>query len=369
MAEPLKYLYDPAFFEHLCVVLKKTIPNFDRNRFIHAVFDTEWPDLELKQRTRKVTLALHLILPKEFDKAAEYLVDTSKRYLEEKYDKPIYPLIFLPDYIEVYGLDHFEQSMDALEQITQLISAEFAIRPFIIQYPKKAIQKMQQWSKHNNHHVRRLASEGCRPRLPWAMGLPAFKKDPSPILPILENLKKDKSEYVRRSVANNLNDIAKDHPDIVLKIARQWKDISPETNWILKHGSRTLLKQGQTEALNFHGFNPNMKTQVTDLKMDNKKIKIGQTGEFAFNVANHEKKKSNLRIEYAITFLTSTGKYSKKVFKVSEKEFLPDEKINFVRKQRFTDFTTRKHFPGKHKLEVIVNGKMKNSLDFHLIKT
>ncbi|MEQ9412929.1 MAG: hypothetical protein RIF39_03825, partial [Cyclobacteriaceae bacterium] len=229
MAEPLKYMYDPEFFDHLCQVLKKTIPKFDDNQFIHAVFDTDWPELELKQRTRKVTLALHHILPKDFEKAAECLVKVSRIYLQEKYDKPLYPLIFLPDYVEVFGLDHFAQSMDALEQITQLISAEFAIRPFIVKYPLKTMRKMKQWSKHKNHHVRRLSSEGCRPRLPWVMGLPAFKNDPSPILPVLENLKNDKSEYVRRSVANNLNDIAKDHPEIVLKIAKQWKDISPAT--------------------------------------------------------------------------------------------------------------------------------------------
>lgn len=361
-------MYDPEFFDHLCQVLKKTIPKFDDNQFIHAVFDTDWPELELKQRTRKVTLALHHILPKDFEKAAECLVKVSRIYLQEKYDKPLYPLIFLPDYVEVFGLDHFAQSMDALEQITQLISAEFAIRPFIVKYPLKTMRKMKQWSKHKNHHVRRLSSEGCRPRLPWAMGLPAFKNDPSPILPVLENLKNDKSEYVRRSVANNLNDIAKDHPEIVLKIAKQWKDISPATNWILKHGSRTLLKQGQNEALGFHGFNPNLKTHVSSLKMNGKKIKIGQVGEFSFKVANQEKKKVLLRIEYAITFLTSTGKNSRKVFKVSEKEFLPEEKISFVRKQRFTDFTTRRHFPGKHKLEVIVNGVPKASLSFQLVK-
>lgn len=368
MAEPLKYQYNPEFFDHLCSVLKKTVPNFNDIRFIHSVFDTDWPELELKQRTRKVTLALHPILSQDFKKAAKCLVEISKIYLEEKYDKPIFPLTFLPNYVEIYGLDHFEQSMDALEQITQLISAEFAIRPFIIQYPKQTMLKMKQWSKHKNHHVRRLSSEGCRPRLPWAMGLPAFKKDPSAILSILENLKQDKSEYVRRSVANNLNDIAKDHPQIVLNIAKQWKDISPETNWILKHGSRTLLKQGQNEALDFHGFSSNLKTQVPLLKMNRKKIKIGQSGEFSFKVANQERKKAQLRIEYAITFLTSTGKLSRKVFKVSEKEFLPNEKISFVRKQRFSDFTTRKHFPGKHKLEVIVNGKSKSSLDFQLVK-
>lgn len=368
MTEPLKYMYNPEFFEYLCSVLKKTIPNFNNRRFIHTIFDSEWPDLELKQRTRKVTLAMHAELPPDFEKAVHCVVATAKEYLQAQYDKAVYPLIFLPDYIEVYGLDHFEKSMDAIENITQLISAEFAIRPFIEKYPQKTMQKMMQWSKHESPNVRRLSSEGCRPRLPWGMGLPEFKKDPTPILPILENLKKDKSEFVRKSVANNLNDIAKDHPNLVLKIARQWKNGSPETNWILKHGSRTLLKKGHTRALDFHGFNPRLKTQVPVLNFEKNKIKIGKSGEFSFSAINQEKRKSNLRIEYAITFITATGKESRKVFKVTEKVFGAGEKINFSRQQRFTDFTTRKHFPGKHNLEIVINGKPKKKIDFYLTR-
>ncbi len=368
MAEPLKYWYNPEFFEHLCGVLKKTIPDFNEVKFIHSVFDTEWPDLELKQRTRKVTLCLNKILSKNYPTAIGYIIATAKEYLRENYSKPIYPLIFLPDYVELYGLDHFDESMVAIEEVTQLISAEFAVRPFIVKYPNQTMKQMLRWSKHKNEHVRRLASEGCRPRLPWAMGLPEFKKDPSPILPILENLKRDKSEYVRRSVANNLNDIAKDHPQLILQIAKKWKGISPETDWILKHGSRTLLKQGHNDALGFHGFNPNLKTQVAGLSLRGKKIKIGDSGAFHFAVTNQENKKANVRVEYAITYRTSTGKSSRKVFKVAEREFMAGEKINFKRKQRFTDFTTRKHFPGLHRLEVIVNGKPKKDLRFSLIK-
>ncbi len=368
MAEPLKNMYDPEFFDHLCKVLREIIPGFNEREFIHSVFDTEWPDLELKQRTRKVTLALHKVLPDNFERALPYILKIAKSYITKEYDKPAYPLIFLPDYIEVYGMDHFEKSMDAIEYITTLISAEFAIRPFIIKYPTKAMKKMKQWSKHKNHHVRRLASEGCRPRLPWAMGFPAFKKDPKPIIPILENLKADKSEYVRRSVANNLNDIAKDHPDLVLQLAKKWKNHSPETNWILKHGSRALLKQGHNIALSFHGFNNKIKTQVVKLKLDKKRIKIGASATFSFDAVNKESKQVALRIEYAIYYLTSTGKISKKVFQITEKEFRAGEKISFARKQRFTDFTTRKHYPGGHKLEIIVNGVAKAIIGFQLIR-
>lgn len=367
MAEPLKYLYGPAFFEKLCPVLKDHIPGFDDTRFIHRVFDTEWPDLELKQRTRKVTESLKQFLPDDFVKASGYLVNASRSLKNRNGVEMAYPFIFFPDYVELFGMDHFDESMKALEEMTQLISAEFAIRPFILKYPDQTMRQMKTWSRHENHHVRRLSSEGCRPRLPWAMGLPCFKENPDSILPILENLKRDKSEYVRRSVANNLNDIAKDHPDVVLTIAKKWQGLSKETDWILKHGSRTLLKQGHTTALNFHGFDPNLNSEVKKLKLSAEKIRIGSAAEFSFDFFNKEKKPNNFRLEYAISFLTSTGKSSRKVFKITERKLEANEKINIARKQRFTDFTTRKHFPGKHKLEIIVNGKTKSSLSFQLI--
>ena len=123
-------------------------------------------------------------------------------------------------HIEVYGLGYPEESLHALEQITRLVSAEFAVRPFILRDPDRTMEYFRRWSLDENATVRRLASEGCRPRLPWAVALPMFKKDPSPLLPILENLKDDASLYVRKSVANNLNDISKDHPDLVLELAR-----------------------------------------------------------------------------------------------------------------------------------------------------
>ena len=222
MSEPLKFMYNVQFFERLVPVLKEVIPRFEERKFVYSVFDTAWADLELKQRTRQVTRALHRTLPSEYPQAVEMVIAISN-LLRTKEKAQSYPFIFLPEYIELYGMDHFSLSMKAIEESTKLVSAEFAIRPFIIRYPKETMATMLSWSKHPEASVRRLASEGCRPRLPWAMGLPDFKKDPGPILPILENLKNDSSEYVRRSVANNLNDIAKDHPDLALQIAKKWK--------------------------------------------------------------------------------------------------------------------------------------------------
>lgn len=368
MAEPLKNLYNPIFFEELCPVLRQHIPEFDSTRFIHRIFDTEWPELELKQRVRKVATVLHLFLPADFKKASTYLTEISNSLRQKNGTEISFPYIFLADYIELFGQEHFSEAMRAIQEVTQLISAEFAIRPFIVRYPDKTMKQMLLWSKHQSHHVRRLSSEGCRPRLPWAMALPEFKKDPSIILPILENLKTDSSLFVRKSVANNLNDISKDHPHIVLAIAKRWKGLSKETDWILKHGSRTLLKNGSREALTFHGFNSELKSVIKKLNIVSKKVKIGASTSFSFEIASGEKKPSMFRLEYAIHFITSSGKVSRKVFQIAEKVIVPNQPTTFSRKHRFTDFTTRKHFPGKHVLEIIVNGESKAEVKFDLVR-
>jgi 3-methyladenine DNA glycosylase AlkC len=348
-------MYNVQFFERLCPVLNQVIPDFDERKFIHTVFDDKWPDLELKQRTRQITLALHQCLPADFSEAAGLIINISAQLRKQGLEQH-YPFIFLPDYIEVYGIENFSVSMKSLEECTKLVSAEFAIRPFIVRYPEEAMKCMSCWSTHPDAAVRRLSSEGCRPRLPWAMGLPAFKKDPSPILPILENLKADMSEYVRRSVANNLNDIAKDHPDIVLDIAKKWRGKSVETDWILRHGCRTLLKHGQKEALHLHGFNPTVKADVKNLRLSNKVV-VGMHLEFEFDFIHREKQSALFRFEYAIEYLTRTGKTSRKVFKLNENMYQPGKMIHFERKQSFKNFTTRQHYKGKHYLSILANGK------------
>lgn len=267
-----------------------------------------------------------------------------------------YPLIFIPEFISSYGLQHFELSMRALEDITQLISAEFAIRPFILQYPHETMKQMMKWSKHPSAAVRRLSSEGCRPRLPWAPALPEFKKDPTQVLAILENLKCDPSDSVRRSVANNLNDIAKDNPAVALQVAHRWRGKHPLTDWIVKHGCRTLLKKGDVSVLTLHGFNPKAKASVGKLKLSDK-VGIGGNLEFRFMFVSREKRSTKFRIEYCIDYLTSSGKVSRKVFKLTENSFEPNDEVELRRRQSFKNFTTRKHYPGKHRLRILVNGK------------
>ena len=355
MSEQLKYMYNPQFFETLCPVIKEVVPDFRERQFVHAVFDRTWPDLELKQRTRHVTKAFGACLPSDYSKAIEQVLYICRLLQEKEKAQPRYPYIFLPDYIEQYGLNYFELSMRAIEESTKLVSAEFAIRPFIEKYPSQSLAMMLRWSKHSHPAVRRLSSEGCRPRLPWGMGLPFLKKDPTPILPILENLKADPSDSVRRSVANNLNDIAKDHPEIALSISQKWKGMSPETDWIVRHGCRTLLKRGHSTALRLHGLDPKAQGQIKKLHTD-KEVAIGSSLNFQFKFVNIEKNPTRFRLEYVIDYITRSGSTSTKIFKIAENSFDPGKPILYKRKKSFVDCSTRTHFEGRHRLRIIANG-------------
>lgn len=364
MAEPLKNMYNPAFFEKLCPVMKECLPGFDCRDFIFRVFNNTWPDLELKERVRHIAVVLHGFLPSDFKKAARMLVNLSHRLRLSEIREQGFATIFIPEYIQVYGLDYPDDSLEAMEEITRLVSAEFAIRPFLLQYPEKTFAKMYVWSKHSEASVRRLSSEGCRPRLPWAMGIPSLKKDPTPILRILETLKCDPSEYVRRSVANNLNDIAKDHPQLVLDIVKKWQGKDLNTDWIIRHGCRTLLKRGNQSALTLHGFNPAHKARLISFSLPQKKVRIGDELRFVVDFVSNEKKPANFRLEYAIDYITSSGKTSRKVFKLTENEFVPQEPVTLQRKQSFKNFTTRKHFKGKHFITILANGKKLATKEF-----
>jgi 3-methyladenine DNA glycosylase AlkC len=361
-------MYNPQFFEKLCPVLRSVIPGFDCSAFISRVFNNSWTDLELKERVRQIALVLHYFLPQDFPAAADILVRLSIALRKDGVREQGFATIFVPDYVHIFGLDHVDESLAALETITQLVSAEFAIRPFILNHPEKTMAQMLSWSKHADANVRRLSTEGCRPRLPWAMGLPALKKDPAIILPILENLKNDSSEYVRRSVANNLNDIAKDHPELVLKLVKKWFGKTANTDKIIKHGCRTLLKKGNMHALKLHGYNPECKAKIKSLSLEKKKIKIGQHLTFGFNFISEEKKSSNFRLEYAIDYITSSGKTSRKIFKITENRFEPKSLTAITRKQSFKDFTTRKHYKGKHSISILANGRKLASAEFMVMR-
>jgi len=363
----IKDIYSPSFYENFGQAVAELDPDFDNQKFINAIYESNFDQKEWKERMKHTTVVLHQFMPQDFPEAVVLIDKIINNLKKNKFTEGNLAFIFFADYIEMYGLEDFKTSAKAFVSITQFISCEFAVRPFILKYKEKMIEEMVKWSLHENHHVRRLSSEGSRPRLPWAMAIPFLKKDPASILPILENLKNDSSEYVRRSVANNLNDIAKDNPQIVLEIAGKWKGITKETDAIIKHGCRTLLKQGHPEILNHYGLE-STNIELSNFEIKTPVVKIGEYLQFQFHLNNKNNEAKTIRLEYAVHYKKSKGHLAKKVFKISEKIYQPNQLIKVVRNQSFKIITTRVFHTGIHQLTIIINGTESEALEFELIE-
>ncbi|MFR2551143.1 MAG: DNA alkylation repair protein [Clostridioides difficile] len=319
--------------------------------------DETWNNLELKARCRKISMSLGMYLPEDYKEALSIL---------EKSVAGFYFAFFFPDFVEVYGQDdiNWDLSISALERNTEYWSSEFAVRAFIIKDEERMMAQMRKWSKHKSEHVRRLASEGCRPQLPWGQAISKFKKDPTPVLPILEQLKTDTSTYVQKSVANNLNDISKTHPDLVISIAKDWYGKNKSTNWIVKHGCRTLLKKGNRDVLALFGYDDTTSINIQDFTLETTSISIGEDLTFSFNIL--AKKATKTRLEYGIDYMKSNGKRNRKIFKISEVSLKENEKKSYMKKHSFADVSVRRHYPGIHSITIIINGVEKGKLDFEL---
>ena len=227
---------------------------------------------------------------------------------------------------------------------------------------------MESWAKHKNEHVRRLASEGCRPRLPWGGNFDEAISNPQVILPILETLKNDESLYVRKSVGNSLNDISKDNPDVALETSIRWlKEGHEHAKWIVKKGLRGLLKQAHPKSLELFGYSNPKAVSVHEFKLAKNTVKIGERLDFEFSVFNESKSDSKIRLEYLVDYCKKNGR-STKVFQIAEFELEAKKKRTFNKYQSFADMSTRKHLPGTHFIAIRVNGVIKQSLIFKVTK-
>lgn len=323
--------------------------------FLQALLTPDFGSLELKQRIRKTASTLYQQLDLPFAQACAVLKPVSAHFGG-------IPGFIFPDVVEQFGLNDVDTALDALGHFTCFSTSEFAIRPFLQLYPQQTLAQMLLWAQSNNHHLRRLASEGCRPRLPWGRGLPQFQRDATPLLPILETLKSDDSDYVRRSVANNLNDISKDQPELVLALAKQWQGQNAQTDWIIKHGLRTLLKKRDTTALTLFGYQtPTLSASLTLIKHT---VQMGDSLQFLVALTS-EQPLGKLRLEYAIDFASKTGKARHKVFQLLERT-VSEPQLQLNRSYRFVDMTTRKHYPGAHQLHLVINGQIYCTVPFEL---
>lgn len=364
MPEPMKdKYYNNDSLHDLASRIKAVYPPFQVDNFIGSVMNEAWNVLELKARVRQITVNLGKYLPANYQQAIGVLDQVAAGYTVGHHDNA---LIYFPDFVEVYGQDesHWDLSISALERYTPLSTAEFAVRPLIIKHEARMMQQMAVWAVHDHEHVRRLASEGCRPALPWGKALPRFKKDPSPVLAILELLKADPSLYVRKSVANNLNDISKTHPGLVIKMAKEWYGKHRHTDWIVKHGCRTLLKKGNREVLALFGYHDAGSVDITDFALGASSIACGEKITFSFAVSARETTK--VRLEYGIDYVKAGGKRSRKIFHISETLFNANQKKTYTKNHSFADTSSRKHYPGIHSITLIVNGDERDTLNVEL---
>ncbi|MBK6343375.1 MAG: DNA alkylation repair protein [Flavobacteriales bacterium] len=359
MAEPLKEMFNAAYFARLAKEMQTVHPRFKRSEFFKdAQHGNE--TRELNARMRHASITLRTYLPSDYRKAVQILMDVAPRMPKG------YTALLYPDFVSQFGLDDPPNSLEALKYFTSFGSSEFAVREFFRRDPIGTLKVMRSWAEDQNEHVRRLASEGSRPRLPWSFRLDAVLKDPKLTTPILERLRADDSLYVRKSVANHLNDFSKDHPKYMVDLLRSWDRKHPHTAWIAKHASRTLIKAGDVDALALFAFDSKVKVRVDGLELSPKRLKLGETLELSFTVTSEAQRAQQLVIDYAVHYRKANGGTSKKVFKLKEVELGPRGSMHISKRQRIVDFSTRKHHAGEHVVEVFVNGRSRAQAVFEL---
>ncbi len=359
--------------ETIALNFKRHQPEFSDKAFI-AQATSGLEKLELKARTIHITHAMIDFLPKDFKQAAPILLSSlgpelkDELFIDTDAEEGVsgWAMTSLTHYVALRGQEHFELSMELLKEMTKRFTAEFDIRYFITAAPEKTLKVLHRWAKDKNHHVRRLASEGSRPKLPWGMSLPVFIKDPSPLLALLEQLKDDDKEYVRRSVANNLNDIAKNHPDVVAAIAKEWMtDASKERQKLVRHACRTLLKNGHKNTLAVFGYlPPKLKTKTLTVKTPT--VNFGGHLEFSLDLSSGSKNDQALMVDYIVHHQKANGTTTPKVFKWRTVTLKAGENQTTSKKHPMKKITTRAYHPGAHALEVMINGVSVGRVDFEL---
>ncbi|MGM4911251.1 DNA alkylation repair protein [Rhizobium sp. 768_B6_N1_8] len=363
MPEPLKNLLHPALVRAMAEIIAANAPSFDRDRFTALATDGI-ESLELMERAALIRDALFATLPENFPEAAAILAASLPT--TGKIGLTGWMLLPINQFIAARGIRDFDIGLDLLKALTPHFTAEFGIRQFIHQDQQRALATIARWVDDANHHVRRLASEGTRPRLPWAMRLPQLIKDPSPILPILTALMDDPEDYVRRSVANSLNDIAKNHPDLVASfIAEHIEGASAERRWLLKHASRTLLKKGHARALANFGFGAAASLEC-NLLLANPAVLFGEGLDFEIRLRNAGDIAQSLMIDYAIHHVKADGSLSPKVFKWKTVTLEAGEDHIVQRRHAMRPITTRRYYPGEHRIVILVNGTETASGNFVL---
>jgi 3-methyladenine DNA glycosylase AlkC len=361
--EPYKNLISPELVHCLGHHLTRAHRGFDAHTFSADVLP-RLDALEMKARAAHIADALHRHLPKDAAQRAAVLKAILHPDALDHANQPsdaegicgwgIWPLTMV---VSQHGLEDFDRSMALLREMTMRFSSEFGVRSFLHADQSRALSIMASWVDDPNRHVRRLVSEGTRPRLPWGMRLKSLVLDPSPILPLLERLRDDPEEYVRRSVANNLNDIAKDHPEVVTGLVARWAEGGKkERSRLVRHALRSLIKAGDAAALRVIGQGV-AQVQRGPLTLNREVVLMGEHLGFEIELHSTAEAPQSITVDYIVHFLKANGTLSPKVFKGSTINLPARGSAIFRRSHRFTEITTRKHYPGSHALSVRINGE------------
>ena len=369
MAEPLVNQYGADVPKAIARMVSAVHPGFEPGKFLADALKG-YDELALMPRGKHIARALHRHLPQDYAKAVDILLDS----LDQPHGRPaglsIASFLYLPHtmFVAEFGLDHFEDSMRAQHALTQRFTAEFSIRAFLEQHEAATLARFKRWASDPSEHVRRLVSEGSRPRLPWASRLPSFQKNPAPVLALLDLLKDDPALYVRRSVANNLNDIGKDHPDVLAATAKMWlKGATEERRWIVQHALRSAVKRGEAGALEVLGFGKSAEATVSNARITPKRVVMGEKVNIAFDVTNTSAKPQRVLVDFCIHYVKASGKSNAKVFKLKVLDLAPDEKAQLTKTVSTAEMTTRKHHAGTHRVAVLLNGKSQELGAFELV--
>jgi len=367
MAYELRDFYNATVIDDIARDLKRAYSAFSVRAFTKECLDG-LASLSLTGRAAHIAAAMRRHLPTDFDQVADILERSLGTHHESTESFGMAPFKYLPHTMLTAsdGLQHFEASMRLQYEITQRFTAEFSIRAFLNAHPEPTYARFIEWSTDPSPHVRRLVSEGSRPRLPWAQRLRHFRKDPTPVLALLERLKDDPELYVRRSVANNLNDIAKDHPDVVVAVCRRWleevRSDRPSAHalhrrWLVNHALRSLVKAGHPGALELMGAGAKPKIKLSDVRISPKRVKKGGRVECTLSLVSAARASQDLLIDYVVHYVKADGRTSPKVFKLKRIVVERGTSVPIRIVIKLADLTTRKHHPGQHLVGLLVNGR------------
>jgi 3-methyladenine DNA glycosylase AlkC len=354
----LKHWFDDARHRAIARDLVEIAPSFATDRFLKSVLEG-LEERSLMQRLHRCALATGEALPGTYRQKIRRLQALAPTIGHE------FVAIFLSDFVATFGLEDFDFSLEALRHFTRFGSAEFAVRPFLLADQARTLKTMERWTRDPEEKVRRLASEGSRPRLPWGLRLSALVRDPAPTAPILEALKDDDSLFVRRSVANHLNDITKDHPGFVLERLAAWDLERDHLRWIAKHSCRTLIKRGHPGALTLFGFGRKPEVAAA-LHTSPDRLALGDRLTLHATLTSTSTHAQRLVVDYVVAYVKAGGGTSEKVFKWTELDLPPRATITLTKSQVIRDFTTRRHYPGRHRVDLQVNGARVAAGEFQL---